>query len=469
MSVADVSINVLKYQVKGTRLQMTISLSEFQQRRDRLLAQCEPNSICIIAASSLVTRSNDTEYPFRQNSDFWYLTGFNEPNSFLILSNRALPQNNVVAAHVDNETASIIFVEPSDEHAEIWHGRRLGVNSAAEKLGTDLALDVDDIDEELVDIIDGHKHIYFSLDAVSRVESTINMALAECRNAPKQSKVAPSIVHDIQPILHAMRLVKSDAELSIMQRAADISAMAHVRAMLFSQTGKFEYQLEAEIHHEFAMQGARYPAYGTIVGSGENACILHYTENAGQLTSGHLVLIDAGCELEGYAADITRTFPVNGKFSPAQKQLYQLVLDSQEAALDKLKPGNTISQAMQACVRVIVEGLVNLGVLSGSVEANIQQETWRKYFMHGLGHWLGLDVHDVGIYKINDIDRPLEIGMVMTVEPGLYIPVSASVDDKFKGIGIRIEDDIVISAGGNHIMTSKAPKTVNEIEALMAK
>jgi len=447
---------------------MTISLSEFQERRARLLSQCEPNSICIVAASSLVTRSNDTEYPFRQNSDFWYLTGFNEPNAFLILSNNAFFKYDGASPAVEKETSSMIFVQASDAHAEIWHGRRLGVDNAANKLGTDLAFDVDDIDEELVDIIDGHKHLYFSFDADPLVESTISAALAECRNAPKQSRVAPSNMHDIQPLLHAMRLLKSDAEIMIMQRAADISAMAHVRAMIFCQPGKFEYQLEAEIHHEFAMQSARSPAYGTIVGSGENACILHYTENADELSSGDLVLIDAGCELEGYAADITRTFPVNGKFSPVQKVLYQLVLDSQHAALEQLKPGNTISQAMQACVRVIVEGLVELGILSGSIEKNIEKETWRSYFMHGLGHWLGLDVHDVGIYKIDNADRPLEVGMVMTVEPGIYIPVSANVDDKFKGIGIRIEDDIVITVGGNHIMTSKVPKAVSEIEALMA-
>ncbi|AEP30755.1 Xaa-Pro aminopeptidase [Brumicola nitratireducens] len=447
---------------------MTISLSEFQQRRARLLSQCEPNSICIVAASSLVTRSNDTEYPFRQNSDFWYLTGFNEPNAFLILSNNAFFKYNGESPAVEKETSSIVFVQPTDEHAEIWHGRRLGVDNAASKLGTDLAFDVDDIDEELVDIIDGHKHLYFSFDADPLVESTISAALAECRNAPKQSKVAPSNMHDIQSLLHAMRLLKSDAEIMLMQRAADISAMAHVRAMRFCQPAKFEYQLEAEIHHEFAMQSARSPAYGTIVGGGENACILHYTENADELSSGDLVLIDAGCELEGYAADITRTFPVNGKFSPVQKVLYQLVLDSQLAALEQLKPGNTISQAMKACVRVIVEGLVELGILSGSIEKNIEKETWRSYFMHGLGHWLGLDVHDVGIYKINNADRPLEAGMVMTVEPGIYIPVSANVDDKFKGIGIRIEDDIVITVGGNHVMTSKVPKTVSEIEALMA-
>jgi Xaa-Pro aminopeptidase len=447
---------------------MTISLSEFQQRRARLLSQCEPNSICIVAASSPVTRSNDTEYPFRQDSDFWYLTGFNEPNAFLILLNHGFFKYTGETPAIEKENSSIIFVQASDEHAEIWHGRRLGVDNAAMKLGTDLAYDIDDVDEELVDIINGHEHIYFSFDADPLVESTISAALAECRNAPKQSKVAPANMHDIQPLVHAMRLLKSDAEIKIMQRAADISAMAHVRAMIFCQPGKFENQLEAEIHHEFAMQGARSPAYSTIVGSGENACILHYTENADELSSGDLVLIDAGCELEGYAADITRTFPVNGKFSPAQKKLYQLVLDSQQAALAQLKPGNTISQAMQACVRVLVEGLVELGILSGTVKSNIEKETWRKYFMHGLGHWIGLDVHDVGIYKINGMDRPLEVGMVMTVEPGLYIPASANVDEKFKSMGIRIEDDIVITVDGNHIMTSKVPKTVNEIEALMA-
>lgn len=436
---------------------MTITLSEFQERRARLLSQCEPNSICVIAAHRLVTRSNDTEYSFRQNSDFWYLTGFNEPEAVLVLSNKP-----------DNTVSSVIFVQESDAHAEIWHGRRLGVSNAVNKLGIDAAFDADDVDEQLSELIDGHAHIYFSLDADPQIEATINMALAECRNAPKQSKLAPSTIHDIQPLIHAMRLLKSEAEIAIMQRAADISAMAHVRAMLFCQPSKFEYQLEAEIHHEFTMQGARHPAYGTIVGGGVNACILHYTENECQLASGDLVLIDAGCELQGYAADITRTFPVAGKFSEVQKSLYQLVLDSQKAALAELKPGNTISQAMRACVRVIVEGLVELGILTGSVEANIEQETWRQYFMHGLGHWLGLDVHDVGIYKIKGVDRPLAAGMVMTVEPGLYIAETAKVDPHFKGIGIRIEDDIVITQDGNHVMTSKVPKEINEIEALMA-
>lgn len=436
---------------------MTISVFEHKERRAKLLSQCQPNSICIIGGNSLLTRSNDTEYNFRQNSDFWYLTGFNEPEAYLVLSNSPEAKAN-----------SLIFVQASDAHAEVWHGRRLGVEQAAQKLGVDLAFDVDDIDEHLIELIDGHDHLYFSFDAQARVESTINMALAECRHAPKQSKKAPATTHDIQTILHAMRLIKSDAEINIMQRAADITAMAHVRAMLFSQAGKFEYQLEAELHHEFAMQGARNPAYGTIVGSGENACILHYTENSHELHEGDLVLIDAGCELAGYAADITRTFPVNGKFSEAQKLLYQLVLDSQKAALAELVCGKFISQAMQACVRVIVKGLLELGILNGSLQANIEQETWRQYFMHGLGHWLGLDVHDVGIYKINGAERPLEEGMVMTVEPGLYIPKTANVASKFKGIGIRIEDDIVITREGNRILSSKVPKEISDIEALMA-
>ena len=440
---------------------MAISAAEFSERRRTLLSKCEPNSLCIVAANSLVTRSNDTEFPFRQNSDFWYLTGFNEPEAYLLLSNKDV--------FAKQSEVSYIFVQPTDAFAEVWHGRRLGVNAAKQALQVTHAYDVEEIDEYLADIIDGHDHLYYSFDDGASVESTISMAMAECRNAPKQSKQAPNSVHDIQPIIHAMRLIKSDAELNIMQEAATISCKAHQRAMQFSAPGKFEYQLEAELHHEFAMNGARYPAYGTIVGSGDNACILHYTENSSELRDGDLVLIDAGCEWQGYAADITRTFPVNGKFSDTQKTLYQLVLDSQKAALEVLIPGNTISQAMQACVRVIVKGLLDLGILSGTLESNIENETWRAFFMHGLGHWLGLDVHDVGIYKFKGEDRPLEAGMVMTVEPGLYISESADVEQKFKGIGIRIEDNIVLTESGHRNLTEVAPKEISDIEALMAK
>jgi Xaa-Pro aminopeptidase len=440
---------------------MAISAAEFSERRRTLLSQCEPNSLCIVAANSLVTRSNDTEYPFRQSSDFWYLTGFNEPEAYLLLSNKGSSDKQA--------DISYMFVQPTDAFAEVWHGRRLGVEAAKKALHVSHALDVEEIDEYLADIIDGHQHLYYSFDDRPAVESTISLALAECRNAPKQTKLAPSNIHDIQPLIHGMRLIKSDAEISVMQEAANISCQAHRRAMQFSAPGKFEYHLEAELHHEFAMNGARYPAYGTIVGSGDNACILHYTENCSELHDGDLVLIDAGCELHGYAADITRTFPVNGKFNDTQKKLYQLVLDSQKAALDVLIPGKTISEAMQVCVRVIVDGLLELGILSGTLESNIENETWRAFFMHGLGHWLGLDVHDVGIYKFNGEDRPLEAGMVMTVEPGLYIPESADVEQRFKGIGIRIEDNIVLTEAGHRNLTKNAPKEIDDIEALMAK
>ncbi|MBF7072082.1 Xaa-Pro aminopeptidase [Glaciecola sp. MH2013] len=449
----------------------TLLTSHFYERRSAFMAQCEKDSIFIIAANTLLTRSNDTEYPFRQNSDFWYLTGFGEPDAYLILSNRELNDINdgkkQLTENIANHSA-YIFVQPSDALAEIWHGRRLGVDRASKALMVDQAFSIDDLDEHLPDLLDGHKHLYYCFDTSPAIEATIQLALKECRQAPKQSKTAPNSLHNAQELLHAMRLIKSEEELAIMQKAADISSEAHARAMSFSAAGKFEYQLEAELHHEFAMSGARYPAYGTIVGSGVNACILHYTENKDELKDGDLVLIDAGCELQGYAADITRTFPVNGKFSDVQRSLYQLVLDSQYAAINALRPDATISEAMKICVRVLVEGLVELGILKGAVEANIEAETWRSYFMHGLGHWLGLDVHDVGIYKENGLDVPLRPGMVMTVEPGLYFSENADVDARYRGIGIRIEDNIVITDTGNRVLTDKVPKEIAGIEKLMS-
>lgn len=432
-------------------------VSDYKIRRSNLLKECLPNSLCIVAAASLVTRSNDTEYAFRQDSDFWYLTGFNEPEALLLLSNHEKYKGEM----------SMIFVQPKDSFAEVWHGRRLGVDAAADSLGVDYANNIEDIDEHLTDLVDGHQHLYFASKANPRVDEFVDFAIESCRTAPKQSKIPPSAICDIRPLLHAMRLIKCDKEIAIMQRAADISADAHIRAMKYAYSGCNEFELEAEIKHEFAIQGAKHEAYHSIVGGGENACILHYTENNQAIADGELVLIDAGCEYHGYAADITRTFPVNGKFTQAQKALYQLVLDAQLAALEVLMPGNTISQGMNAAVKVITNGLIDLGILQGSLEQNLAEETWKAFFMHGLGHWLGLDVHDVGVYKRNGEDCPLKPGMVMTVEPGLYIPTSAKVEEKYKGIGIRIEDDIVITQTGHRVMTSKVPKLINDIESLM--
>jgi Xaa-Pro aminopeptidase len=436
----------------------------FEARRQQLMAQCAPSSIVILPAASQVTRSNDTEYPFRQDSDFWYLTGFNEPEAFLILSN-AIVSNN---PKPNSENVSILFLQPKDPHAEVWHGRRLGEEAAPSKLSIDEAYSIESIEDLLPDLLNGHDNLYFCLGKYPEADGIVQTAIANCKAAPKQAMIAPPTLIDVSPMVHEMRRIKSSDELQVMAEAASISADAHKRAMRFVRPGVFEYQLEAQLHHEFAMRGAKYPAYGTIVGSGNNACILHYTENSDQIEDGDLVLIDAGCELEGYAADITRTFPSNGRFSPAQKALYQLVLDSQLAALAQLTPGNTIADGMQACVKVIVAGLIELGILQGELEELIEQEAWRPYFMHGLGHYLGLDVHDVGIYKVDGQDIALEPGVVITVEPGLYISEASDAPKKYRGIGIRIEDDIVITESGHDILTHGVPKTIEEIEEWMA-
>ncbi len=291
--------------------------------------------------------------------------------------------------------------------------------------------------------------------------------MSTLRGAPKKGFRAPEIIKDIRPLVHEMRLFKSDAEIAVMRKAAKISCEAHKRAMGFAKAGATEYQLEAELHHHYAMNGARHPAYGTIVGSGNNANILHYTENNDVLKSGDLVLIDSGCELEGYAADITRTFPVSGRFSDAQKQVYELVLKAQQAAFEHVKPGGTLVKANQAAMKVMTQGLIQLGILAGDIDTLMENQACKAFYMHGLGHWLGLDVHDVGEYKLDEADRPFESGMVLTIEPGLYFDEDAEVPDKYKGIGIRIEDDLLVTEDGFENLTADAPKTITEIEALM--
>lgn len=426
-------------------------------RRQQLLARLKPNSVCVIPGASLVTRSRDTEYTFRQDSDFWYLTGFDEPDAWLVLSN----------SEDYDDVYSLLACQPKDELAEIWQGRRVGPERALEQFEVDDTCSNGDIEFALTEMLNGHANVYFALDHNDAAEALVLEVLSQLRKAPKQSKNAPRNVMDIRPHLHEMRLFKSPEELSVMRDAAEISARAHCRAMRAVHHAQFEYQLEAEILHEFAFSGARDAAYSTIVGSGENACILHYTENSDALKAGDLVLIDAGAELYGYAADITRTFPVNGAFSQPQAQLYQLVLDSQLAALSVLKPGARIEQAMEACLQVLVTGLVELKILKGEVEDLIKDKAYQPFFMHGLGHWLGLDVHDVGDYKRSDQDRLLKPGMVMTVEPGLYFSPDAQVPEQYKGIGIRIEDDIVITEAGHEVLTGGVPKSIAEIETLM--
>lgn len=434
-----------------------LKLAECKKRRAKLLQllkKASSNAVAIIPGAQLQTRSRDTEYPFRQDSDFYYLTGFNEPNALLVL-----------APH--SEAPVQLFCQASNPLEEVWHGRRLGVDAAAEALGLDFAANIDDVDDYLFALLDGADQVFYPHDKPELNAQLLGLA-DELRASPKKGHQAPHAWVDINPWLADMRLIKSDAELELMRTAARISVAAHQRAMRFTKPGAYEYQVAAEIHHEFAMQGAAAPAYGTICGGGENACILHYTENQSQLADGDLLLIDAGAEYQGYAGDITRTFPINGRFSPEQKALYQVVLAAQEAALATLKPGSDMDKAMQAAGRVMTEGLFELGILTGDLKQLIAKDAFRPFMIHGLGHWLGLDVHDVGTYTAAGKKRKFEPGMVLTIEPGIYIPKGMpKVDKKWQGIGIRIEDDVIITAEGHENMTANAPKTVEEIEQWM--
>lgn len=430
--------------------------NEFHRRRQAFLAKMEPASAALIFAAPEVTRSADSEYPYRQNSDFWYFTGFNEPQAVLVLI-----KSDPTHSH------TVIFNRVRDLTAEIWFGRRLGQDAAPEKLGVDRALAFSEIDDQLYQLLNGLNVVYHAQGLYEYADTIVFAALEKLRRGSRQNLSAPATLIDWRPGVHDMRLFKSDEEIAIMRRAGEISALGHTRAMLACRPGMFEYQLEGEIHHEFNRHGARFPSYNTIVGSGENGCILHYTENESKMRDGSLVLIDAGCEYQGYAGDITRTFPVNGKFTPAQRAIYDIVLEALETALTLYRPGTSIQEVTAQIVRIKVNGLVKLGLLKGDVETLIADNAHRAFFMHGLSHWLGLDVHDVGEYGPGH-SRVLEPGMVLTVEPGLYIAPDADVPAEYRGIGIRIEDDIVITPTGNENLTAGVVKSADEIEALMA-
>lgn len=427
---------------------------EFVQRRTCFLNQLPDSSVAVIFSSQEQIRNKDCYYPFRQDSYFWYLTGFNEPNAVLVLSKK------------NGQHHSVLFLRPSDPEMEIWDGRRLGLEKAPEKLILNQALDIADFTPEFAEIIKNHTALFYA----EQVQPWGDMLLQPYLNNPKIEK------QDWQPMLDEMRLFKSDNEIRLMQQAAQITAFGHIKAMQQVRPNRLEYEIESEIHHEFNRFGARFVAYNTIVASGENACILHYTDNNQALKEGDLVLVDAGCEFAGYAGDITRTFPVNGKFNQAQREIYELVLKAQKRAIELLIAGNSIQMANDEVVRIKVAGLVELGILQGDVEALIEQNAHRQFYMHGLGHWLGLDVHDVGSYSNDKAnpdrnskkrDRTLQVGMVLTVEPGLYISPNANVPAQYKGIGVRIEDNILITEYGNKILTCAVPKEINEIERLM--
>jgi len=429
---------------------------EFLRRRQALLAKMAPASAALIFAAPEVTRSADSEYPYRQNSDFWYFTGFNEPEAVLVLIKSDETHNH-----------SVLFNRLRDKTAEIWFGRRLGQEAAPEKLGVDRALAFSEIGEQLHQLLNGLDVVYHAQGEYAYADSIVFSALDKLRRGSRQNLTAPATLTDWRPWVHEQRLFKSEEEIIALRRAGEITALAHTRAMEKCRPDMFEYQLEGEILHEFNRHGARFPSYNTIVGSGENACILHYTENESQMRDGDLVLIDAGCEYKGYAGDITRTFPVNGKFSAPQREIYDIVLESLETALKLYRPGTSMQEVTAQVVRIMVTGLVKLGILNGEIDKLIAENAHRPFFMHGLSHWLGLDVHDVGVYG-QDRSRVLEPGMVITVEPGLYIAPDADVPAQYRGIGIRIEDDILITADGNENLTASVVKSADDIEALMA-
>jgi Xaa-Pro aminopeptidase len=436
---------------------MRITKTEFARRRKQLMDMMEPNSIAILPAAPERVRSRDTEYHYRQDSDFLYLSGFEEPQAVIAL----IPGR--------EHGAFVMFVRERNREREIWDGYRAGPEGACEQFDADDAFPIDDIDDILPGLLEGRQRVYYAMGKDGEFDKQVMEWINTIRAKVRSGATPPGEFLDLSHILHDMRLFKSAAEIRVMKEAGDISAAAHIRAMKACEPGVMEYQLEAEILHEFHRNGARFPAYNSIVGGGKNGCILHYIENSAAIKNGDLVLIDAGCELDYYAADITRTFPANGKFSNEQKILYNICLDAQLAAIAVAKPGNHWNDPHEATVRVITQGLVDIGLLDGEVDQLIESEAYKEFYMHRAGHWLGMDVHDVGDYKVGGEWRLLEPGMVMTVEPGIYVaPDNEKVAKKWRGIGIRIEDDVVITKDGNEVLTKNVPKTVKDIEKLMA-
>jgi len=433
-----------------------VKQSEFKKRRKQLIQRIGIGNIALIGSAQLHTRNRDVDYPFRQDSDFYYLTGFNEPDALAVF----------VPGREQGEF--VLFCREFDAQKALWEGEHAGLKGATEHYGADEAFPIDDLDERLPGLMENTGKVFYPMGLDPELDHSLQGWIKQVRNKARAGVTAPGELVALELILHEMRLVKSPAELKLMRRAAEVSAAAHVKAMRTAKAGLYEYQVEAELIYHFAQNGLRAVAYPSIVASGKNACVLHYTGNHSQLKNGDLLLIDAGAECDHYAADITRTFPVSGQFSEPQKQLYQLVLDAQFAAIEQINPGASWINAHEAAVEVLTKGLVELGLLKGRVKKLIEKEKYKPFYMHRTGHWLGMDVHDVGSYKINQEWRTLEAGMVLTVEPGLYIPADCKeVDEKWRGIGIRIEDDVLVTETGNEVLTGGVPKTVDEIESLM--
>lgn len=431
----------------------------FANRRARLIEQMGSDAVAIIATRAEMYRNRDADYKFRADSSFYYLTGFAEPEAVAVLTS-------------NSDQPYTLFCRERNREMEIWNGLRAGIDGAVSDYSADRAFTIDQLDEQIIQFLSGKKRLYVRLGHSDVFDLRVIGWLKKIAANQRQGGQPPVEIIQLDSVLDEMRLFKDDFEINLMRKAAQISAQAHVRAMQTVKPDMMEYALEAEVLYVMQKNGCQ-TAYNSIVGGGANGCILHYVENNQPLKDGDLVLIDAGAELDHYAADITRTFPVNGKFSVEQKALYELVLNAQLAAIEATKSGNHYRLPHETAVRILTEGLVELGLLKGDVDELIQQEKYRQFYMHGTGHWLGMDVHDVGSYKItqqsNEAEwRPYEAGMVVTVEPGLYIaPDDETVEARWRGIGIRIEDDVLVTAAGNEVLTKDVPKTVQDIEQLM--
>jgi Xaa-Pro aminopeptidase len=415
-----------------------------------------PGSIAILPSAPVAIRNRDVDYPYRPDSDFYYLTGFPEPEAVAVL----IPGR--------DQAEYVLFCRERDREKEVWNGARAGQEGATRDYGADDSFPIGDLDDILPRMLEQCERVFYAMGCNADLDRRMSEWVGAIRDKGRAGVKGPLEFIALDHYIHDMRLYKSRSEIKNMRDAARISARAHRHAMKVCRPGMREWELEAEIAHVCASAGARFQAYSPIVGGGVNGCVLHYVENKDALNDGDLVLIDAGCELDYYASDITRTFPVNGRFSPAQRALYELVLHAQEAAIAEVKPGNHWEDPHQAAVRVITRGLVELGLLRGRVPTLIKNEAYKKFYMHRTGHWLGMDVHDVGDYKVDGTWRLLEPGMVLTVEPGLYIASGTKgIAKKWQGIGIRIEDDVVVTRDGCDVLSKDVPKSVEEIEAMM--
>jgi Xaa-Pro aminopeptidase len=431
--------------------------SDFKQRRRQLMQRMKKKSVALLASAPASIRNRDTEYPYRQHSDFFYLTGFNEPDSVAVF------------APGRKQGEFVLFCREFDPQKAIWTGKHAGLEGARETFGADEAFPITELDKHLPGMLENRDRVYFPIGHDPGLDRHVMAAVNDVRSRARTGVQAPYEFVALEHELHEQRLFKAPAEIRLMRKAAEVSVLAHKRAMRACKPGRHEYEIEAELLHEFALHGLRSPAYPCIVAGGENACVLHYTENSARLEDGDLLLIDAGAECGNYAADITRTFPVSGKFSESQRLIYELVLDAQYAAIEEVRPGRRWIDPHEAAVKVLTKGLVKLGLLEGKVSRLIKDEAYKKFYMHRTGHWLGMDVHDVGLYMIDGEWRELEPDMVLTVEPGLYIaPDCTDVDPRWRGIGVRIEDDALVTRDGCEILTAGLPKAVADIEAFMA-